>query len=127
MSNEDARVWQVSTTGGRVLGGNGQPRPANEQELPPERLHRYREIFASLGLKYGLLRERTKTGEVIFLPFDSLPSGTVDSQEKGIAWASEGPKPVLASLDKTDVVISKPDPAYKHVKGNWYLYWRYNE
>jgi hypothetical protein len=127
MSDEDARVWRIAPGFRSVQEGKAAPRDGTDRDLPPKRWDVYRRLFRSAGLQEGLMRERISGGEAIFFPVATRPIGTVDSEEKGIAYVPAEPSPVVSSLDRISLAREKPRPVFRRLKKNWYLYGRYNE
>lgn len=89
---------------------------ANDDEITDERLLRYREKLARLGIDNGIHRDSAKSIRFI-VTSRGFPSTT---HSKGYLYADETPEPLVDSID--DFVSSRKQfPVYQHIESNWYL------
>jgi hypothetical protein len=86
-----------------------------------------REVDLNRLIETGLgdnARQKIGEGETIFIAESNRTCGQsweLNGTEKGFAYSTKELAPLVASLDnfRTD----RPTIAYKHIKGNWYLYY----
>jgi hypothetical protein len=89
------------------------------KELSGERWNSYRRLLRDLGLANGVLILETNLIKRQILFRVSNPGGPSDTEEKGIVYAQDVPAPILDSLDSWHDAAA----AYRHLEGNWYIYW----
>ncbi len=100
-------------------GWNGK-----EIEVSNERLYQYRKLFKNLGLSAGI--EGYCEKEII--EFIASTRGlSVTGSSKGYAYLQKPPKILVDSLDNYWSEDKKSFTAYKHIEGNWYLYFDYED
>ncbi|MBX9879867.1 MAG: hypothetical protein K2Y22_15525 [Candidatus Obscuribacterales bacterium] len=112
MSNEDEDFGKITR---EYLG------PAWVGGMPKDRWQTYRELFDSLGLRYGV--ERFDNDDVLFVVATNLAGDA-----KGYAHLSHPPKRLVSSLKDSSLFGFWHDnpslgggPAYREIQDGWYL------
>ncbi len=129
MSNEDAKVVRIAPTFTRLDTNWAWPRPHSELGFSKKRWDEYRHFFKKLGLKAGLDRDGEAPDVIVFLPV-SMTGMVTGGDEKGYAYSTKEPCPLLDSLDDTEHIHAKVEslqPAFKRLKGNWYIYYMWDD
>lgn len=94
-----------------------------KNKISEARLAEYRDIFVRLELDGGL---RSWGGESVRLISHS--SGFVfGGSEKGFMYKPENPSPLYESLDIPPEDLLSNVSAYRYVKKNWYLEYRWDD
>jgi hypothetical protein len=88
-----------------------------------ERLDVYRRLFRKVGLSRGI---RGQGGKKRILFIYSTRGLGIAGSGKGYAYLKEPPELVVDNLDNYKSKDGKSFTAYKHVEGNWYLYFDYS-
>ena len=95
-----------------------------EIEVGSERLFEYRKLFNSLGLSAGIEGYCEKD----IIEFIASTRGlSVTGSSKGYAYLQKPPKTLVDNLDNYWSEDKKSFTAYRHVEGNWYLYFDYED
>lgn len=97
---------------------------SNETGVDDDRLREYRKRFATLGLPKGI--EGYCDKEHIWL-YASTRGLSVTGSSKGYVYVTKMPSPVVESLDDYWSADGKSFTAFRHVEGNWYLYFTYED
>lgn len=87
--------------------------------ITQERLDAYRRLFRKLGLPKGISGYGGKN-RILF--FSSTRGLGVSGSGKGYAYVKEPPELVVDNLDNYKSKDGKSFTAYKHIEGNWYLF-----
>jgi hypothetical protein len=123
MAARDSNLKQIGKDFAWIISPAGStPRHPSSDELPPSRWQQYRDLFRTLHLAGGLSWD----GDCLMLPA-AIKNLGMDSEEKGYAFCRRKPSDIFSSLDRTPLRVEKPTPAFRILKDNWYLYWRYEE
>jgi len=100
-------------------GWNGK-----EVEVSNERLAEYRKLFDSLELSAGI---EGYCGKEIIQFVSSTKGLSVTGSSKGYAYLRKSPKTLVDNLDNYWSEDRKSFTAYRHIEGNWYLYFDYED
>ncbi|MEI8292494.1 MAG: hypothetical protein WCG66_00740 [bacterium] len=89
-----------------------------------ERISSYRAIFSKLGIprRFYAFHDPER-----FTLLASAHGLSVTGSAKGYAYMVQKPDLVVASLDEYWSADGKSFTAYRHIKGNWYLYFDYED
>ena len=117
MSNVDSHVVRIAPDFTWLDNNAGWPRPESELGFSKQRWDEYRSLFSKLGLKSGILNYQPDL--ILFLA--STKGLVTGGSSKGYAYSLKQPEVVVESLDHAD--FSKSRIVYKHLKGNWYLFY----
>lgn len=109
---------------GRVAYDFTRPENAETVGVNGDRLRAYRELFDELGLSAGI----EGYGEKDLVLFHASTYGlAVSGSSKGYAYLKERPALVVDDLDKYRSPDGRSFTAYRHVEGDWYLYFDYED
>ncbi|MGH9949343.1 MAG: hypothetical protein ACRD6X_19390 [Pyrinomonadaceae bacterium] len=109
MLDEDAEVVRISNE--NVFYGG-----TDERELSEDRIAKYRQTLAELGIENGIHRDNPTS-----VRFIASSKGLLyPTSEKSYLYTMEQPKPVVESLDAL-VSSQKQSPVYSKIEDNWYL------
>jgi hypothetical protein len=122
MSDEDSKVIAITPEYTALESDVGWPRPESEWGISRDRWDRYRELFALLGLKNGLLRLSGKSEVEFFTSTTGLVTG---GTSKGYIHSLDDMAPVVDSLDGIEKTAKRGN-TYKKIKDHWYLFY-YND
>lgn len=89
--------------------------------VTPSRINQYRKLFSVVGTKIGLGAD---TGSVEFYYY-GYGSAISSDTDKGYIYTKEAPTPLLPTLDGCHPSGENLTFAYRHIEGNWYLYYKY--
>lgn len=92
--------------------------------VPPERIKVYREIFKKLNIPRGFDAYHDPERFTFLASASGLSIG---GSGKGYAYLEERPELVVASLDNYRSPTGRSFTAYRHIKGNWYLFYDYED
>ena len=98
-----------------------------EIEVTAERLAKYRKIFNNLGLSAGIEGYCEKNRVFLHASTKGL---SVTGSTKGYAYlkkAPENPDKLVDNLDNYWSPDGKSFRAFRHIEGNWYLYFDYED
>ena len=101
-------------------------RPANPQDIgiSQQRLAEYRALFDRLDLSAGI--EGYDEKDLVW--FHASTQGlSVTGSSKGFAYLKEPPKLVVEKLDNYWSKDGRSFTAFRHIEGNWYLYFDYED
>lgn len=96
----------------------------NEPEVSEDRLKDYRTRFAKLGLAAGIEGYCDKDWVLFYASTQGL---SITGSDKGYVHLASPPKKVVEDLDTYWSDDKKSFTAYRHIEGNWYLYFRYED
>ncbi|MEP6704528.1 MAG: hypothetical protein ABJB34_06965 [Acidobacteriota bacterium] len=96
----------------------------SEIEVTRERLHDYDKRFADLGLTAGIEGYCEKESIVLYASTRGL---SVTGSSKGYAYLGQPPKIITDNLDSYWSEDGRSFTAYRHIDGNWYLYFDYED
>ena len=109
---------------GRVAPDFTRPEDPRTVGVSPERLGEYRKLLNTLGLSNGI--EGYKEKDLVY--FHSSAQGlAVSGSGKGYAFAVIRPALVVDNLDNYWSKDSRSFTAFRHIEGNWYLYFDYED
>ncbi len=119
MVTEDSRVEYLTTDRIVLVDNYTWPRPESQWGISRERWDEYRKLFAQLGLTHGFSRMTgPKYDALLLMVFAEMELGGCQVA-KGYAYST---KPVVGETDSLDRLPRRSQhPAFKQVKGNWYL------
>lgn len=129
MVKQDAHVVRIAHDFTWLETNAAWPRPESELGFSKERWDEYRRLFNKLGLKEGVYRPEGYAGaegQVIFMPV-SLTGLATGGDEKGYAYVMKKVSPLVDSLDNITIQVQSLVPVYKKLKGNWYLYYLWDD
>ncbi len=120
MAIEDADMISITPTSTeRKKNSDGQASKAKDA-FSLERYEQYRQIFNRLGKNDGITNYQPSEMRVSVSMHGTLTRIT----SKGYAYLPEKPTEMRESLDKVSFEDYRQyNVAYKHLKGNWYLYY----
>ena len=101
-------------------------RPANPAEIgiSGQRLKEYRKLFDRLDLSAGI--EGYDEKDLVW--FHASTQGlSVTGSGKGYAWLTKPPQLVVENLDTYWSKDGRSFTAFRHIEGNWYLYFDYED
>ena len=93
-------------------------------EVTKERLSDYRSLFTKLKLPAGI--EGYCDKHEIYL-YASTKGLSITGSTKGYAFLDERPKVLVDDLDTYWSADGKSFIAYRHIEGNWYLFFDYED
>ncbi len=130
--NQLLKMFQEDESLGRVASDftrknfyeKGSPKKWNRKEIEADekRLTEYRKLFGQLGLSAGIEGYEEKDS----IWFHASAQGlAVSGSSKGYVFVLKKPVPdlVVESLDDTKPNGKESTLAYRHIEGNWYLYY----
>jgi len=124
MAAEDSKVTRIANDFTWLENNAAWPRPGSELGFSRERWENYRRLFNKLGIKGGISRKGHP--ETIFL-LSSTTGLATGGDEKGYAYCGHEPTPLVDSLDSIPIEVKSLQQVYKRVKGNWYLYYVWDD
>ena len=89
-----------------------------------ERIQKYRDLFAKLAIPRGFYASHDPER---FTFLASTRGLSVSGSAKGYAYLEEKPDLVVRSLDTYWPDDGRSFTAYQHIKGNWYLYFDFED
>jgi hypothetical protein len=97
--------------------------PADTQSVgvSPERLVFYRKLLRDADTPRGLKAEDTGFDFYFWLRGSAIS----DDTDKGFAYRAIPPPNIVQSLDSIRPDSKNPMIAYRHIRGNWYLFYEY--
>lgn len=101
-------------------------RPENPESIgiSRERIREYQRLFRKAGLEAGI--EGYDEKEIIW--FHASSQGlAVTGSGKGYAYTRKRPETVVDNLDSYWSKDGKSFTAFRHIEGNWYLYFEYED
>jgi len=104
---------------GRVGEDFTRPENASSVGVNAEGLKAYRRLFERLGLKGGVEGYDEKD---IVLFYASAEGLSVSGSSKGYAYCKQRPPLVVEDLDSYKSPGDKSFTAFRHLEGNWYLF-----
>lgn len=100
------------------------PEDAQKVGIGREKLIEYRRIFGDLNLPHGV--GKTEDEEIVW--FNVSAQGlAVTGSSKGYAYAKSPPKLIVDSLETYWSKDGRSFTAFRHIEGNWYLYFDYED
>lgn len=95
------------------------PKEPESIGVTQERLEQYRKLFREVNLSKGIHSHKTKG--IVWFTASTRGLG-ISGSGKGYAYATKRPELVVDDLDNYKSKNGKSFTAYKHIEGNWYLY-----
>lgn len=92
--------------------------------ISKERLATYRQLFKKLGIPRGI--EVVHQPECITFIASSIGL-SISGSAKGYAYLEEPPQLVVDNLDTYWSANGQSFTAFKHIKGDWYLFFDYED
>ena len=89
-----------------------------------ERIDSYRALFSKLGIPRGFYAFHDPERFTLLASVHGL---SISGSAKGYAYLVQKPDLVVGSLDEYWSPDGKSFTAYRHIKGNWYLYFDYED
>jgi hypothetical protein len=109
---------------GRVAYNFTRPENPSEIGISQQRLQEYRELFDELNLSAGI--EGYDEKDVVW--FHASSQGlSVTGSSKGFAYITKPPQLIVGSLDGFRSRDGRSFTAFRHIEGNWYLYFDYED
>lgn len=109
---------------GRVAYDFTRPERPEEVGVTRERLADYRKLFGNLGLTAGV--EGYDEKDMVWFHVSTYGL-SVTGSSKGYAYLRERPKLVVDNLDTYWSRDGKSFTAFRHIEGDWYLYFDYED
>ena len=121
----DALVEMASADRGlnRVDQNWTMPADTKSVGVPPERLADYRRLLREAGIPRGFQVSQGHDGFDFF--FWLRGSAISDDTEKGFAYRTIPPQSTVQTLDGIRTDSRNALIAYRHVRGNWYLFYEF--
>lgn len=121
--NELAQMAQVDKGLNRV--GDNWTSPGDPQKIgvSPTRINEYRRLLNDAGVPGGF-QSAIEANEVEFY-YWFTGSAISDDTEKGYAYLTKPPAHLLKSLDQCQLDGDSGSESYRHIQGNWYLFYDY--
>lgn len=116
------RIVQMKEADKKLLGvheGWTDPHQPQTISVSSARISEYRRLLRQADTTGGFLVWK-KTGGILFYCWVS-GSGLTSTRTKGVAYLKKRPAETVASLDQP----LHSSLAYRHIRGNWYLFYRY--
>ena len=101
-------------------------RPANPSEIgiSNQRIQEYRKLFDELNLTAGI--EGYEEKDLVW--FHSSTQGlSISGSSKGFAYVLKPPPLIVDTLDGYRSKDGKSFTAFRHIEGNWYLYYDFED
>ncbi len=100
--------------------------PENPQEagVSPERVEEYRRMFRKLGVRRGF----NAFGGRDYVEFMTSAKGlSIGGSAKGYAYSTRRPELIVDDLDRHRARQTSSFTAYRHIEGDWYLFFNYED
>jgi len=125
-SEFDQLLQMILSDKGLLRVDNDWTLPANPEAVgvSQERISGYRKIFHRVGVPRGF-SARESRDEIDFIA--TTKGLSVTGSAKGYTWLSKRPELVIDNLDKYWSTDGKSFTAYRHIEGNWYLWFDYED
>ena len=95
-----------------------------EIEVSNERLKEYKKLFATIGLSAGIEGYCEKKMITFYASTQGL---SISGSTKGYAYLVTPPKTLVDNLDNYWSSDNRSFTAFRHIEGNWYLYFDYED
>lgn len=119
------RVASDFTRPASVAGKCESPNSRTETEAGEEqKLAEYRRLFSVLGLSAGIEGYCEKATVFFYASTQGL---SVSGSTKGYAYLSKAPEKSVDNLDNYRSADNQSFTAFRHIEGNWYLYFDYED
>jgi hypothetical protein len=99
------------------------PADTNSVGVSTERLGVYRRLLSQAGTPRGFQVSKSHDGFDFFHWL--IGSAISDDTDKGFAYRTTPPPSTVRTLDVIRADSREPFIAYRHIHGNWYLYYEY--
>jgi hypothetical protein len=99
------------------------PADTSRVGVSTERLEVYRRLLSQAGTPRGFQISRDHDGFNFF--FWLMGSAISDDTDKGFAYRTTPPSNTVQSLDGIRAASREPFIAYRHIHGNWYLFYEF--
>ncbi len=127
MSKEDAHVVRVAPDFTWLDTTAQWPRPDSQLGFTRERWDEYRRLFKKTGVESGFYRpEDNGRRNILFLPIEATGMVT-GGIEQGYAYTEVEPSPLVDSLEHLSIDVKSLQPVFKKLRGNWYLYYLWDD
>lgn len=124
MSNQDSKVIRIAPDFTRLEDNWQWPRHESQWGISRARWEEYRSLFRKLAIEAGISRESPYGSTFLTASTFGL---AVSGSEKGYVYSSRAPFPMVKSLDSPEIEVKSLQPIFRHIKGNWYLYYWYDD
>jgi hypothetical protein len=122
--NKLLQMFLIDKRLGRVAYNFTRPENPGEIGITQERLKEYRDLFDELDLSAGI--EGYDEKDLVW--FHASTQGlSVTGSSKGFAYLLKPPKLIVDSLDGYRSKDGRSFTAFRHIEGNWYLYYDYED
>jgi hypothetical protein len=92
--------------------------------ITPERIRSYRKLFSTLGIPRGFHASHNPERFTLVASARGL---SVSGSGKGYVYTVEKPSSIVTNLDTYWPADGRSFTAYRHIKGNWYLYFDFED
>jgi len=99
------------------------PADTNSVGVSTERLRVYRRLLSQAGIPRGFQVSKSRDGFDFF--YWLVGSAISDDTDKGFAYRTTPPSNTVQSLDGIRAASREPFVAYRHIQGNWYLFYEF--
>lgn len=117
-------MYQVDKGLGRVAPGFTRPANPAEVGVTKERIDEYRRLFIVLGLSAGI--EGYGERDTVFF-YASTQGLSVSGSSKGFAYLTKPPALMVDQLDGYRSPDGRSFSAFRHIEGNWYLHFDFED
>ncbi len=123
MSDQDSKVIRIAPSFTRLEDNWAWPRSEVEIGFSKERWDEYRKLFEKVGSDSGIYRQKDGSVDITAYSFGLVTGGS----EKGYAYLPNTPKNLVNSIDDSKSSTESNVPIYRHITGNWYLFYSWDD
>jgi hypothetical protein len=117
-------MFQSDKKLGRVAYDFTRPEKPGEIGITEERIKEYRRFFDELKLTAGIEGYEPKDSVMFIRSTQGL---SISGSSKGFAYLEKRPELLVDSLDDYRSKDGRSFTAFRHIEGNWYLYYDYED
>jgi hypothetical protein len=121
MSDEDSRVTRIAKDFTRL--DNSAAWPRSDVGFSEERWNEYRRLFKNVNSDIGVDRSKDGSVYITTYAFGMVTGG----DEKGYAYLQNSPENLVVSIDDSKSSARSNVPIYRHISGNWYLFYSWDD
>jgi hypothetical protein len=117
-------MFQTDKDLGRVAYDFTRPAEPEKLGITQERLKQYRALFTELKLSAGIEGYPPKDSVMFIRSTQGL---SVSGSSKGFAFLLKQPELLVNDLDEYKAKQQRSFTAFRHIEGNWYLYYDFED
>jgi hypothetical protein len=121
MSDEDSKVTRIAKD--FTWLDNTVAWPRSDIGFTEERWDEYRRLFNNVGSDTGINRSKDGSVYITTYAFGLVTGGN----EKGYVYLPNPPKNTVVSIDDSKSSAQSNIPIYRHISGNWYLFYSWDD